>query len=220
MRKIKGMGNKIMAPEKNKNKKVQKKNNMPLLIGAAVILCLAVVVMLIPRGEQQEEASADADRNANTVESDVSRQEQPGTVKEEDAAEEEAGVQVIEAGDSLVIPISEVSATAQFYPIEVDGTRMEVLAVRDSAGNVRTAFNTCQICYGSGRGYYVQEGDVLVCQNCRNRFTIDQVEIESGGCNPWPIFEENKTVTEDTIGISYDFLQESEAIFANWKLNY
>lgn len=35
---------------------------------------------------------------------------------------------------------------------------------------IRTAFNTCQVCYSSGRGYYVQEGNVLVCQNCGNRF--------------------------------------------------
>ena len=39
----------------------------------------------------------------------------------------------------------------------------------------------------------------------------------SGGCNPWPIFSENKTVTEEQISISYDFLSASKEIFANWK---
>lgn len=29
---------------------------------------------------------------------------------------------------------------------------------------IRTAFNTCQVCYSSGKGYYVQSGNVLVCQ--------------------------------------------------------
>ena len=59
-----------------------------------------------------------------------------------------------QAGDgALVIPLSQISGTAAFFPVEVDGTAMEVIAVRDSAGKVRTAFNTCQICYGSGRGY-------------------------------------------------------------------
>lgn len=130
---------------------------------------------------------------------------------------ETGGVQTIAEGESLVIPVSEVTETASFYPIEVDGMQMEVLAVKDSAGTIRTAFNTCQICYSSGRGYYVQSGDVLVCQNCGNRFTVDQVEIESGGCNPWPIFPENKTVTGDTISISYDFLNASKEIFARWK---
>lgn len=127
--------------------------------------------------------------------------------------------QTISEGESLVIPISEISATARFYPVEVNGTQMEIIAVEDSAGNIRTAFNTCQICYSSGRGYYVQDGDALVCQNCRNRFTVDQVEIESGGCNPWPIFSENKTVTDGAISISYDYLKEATQIFANWKTN-
>ena len=130
------------------------------------------------------------------------------------------GVVTIAAGDSLVIPTGDVTTDASFYPVEVNGTNMEVIAVRDSAGNIRTAFNTCQVCYDSGRGYYVQSGDYLVCQNCGNRFSMDQVEIESGGCNPWPIFAENKTVTADEISISYDFLVEAQSIFANWKDNY
>lgn len=128
-----------------------------------------------------------------------------------------AGSQTISEGGSLVIPVSEVSTTARFYPVEVDGTEMEIIAVEDSEGNIRTAFNTCQICYSSGRGYYVQDGDALVCQNCKNRFTVDQVEIESGGCNPWPIFPENKTVTDEFISISYEYLHEATRIFANWK---
>jgi hypothetical protein len=49
---------------------------------------------------------------------------------------------------------------------------------------------------------------------------MDQVEVEGGGCNPWPIFDENKTVTEDSITISYDFLKDSKGIFAHWKGDY
>ena len=123
----------------------------------------------------------------------------------------------IASGGYLTIPTAEINNVASFYPITVDGTQMEVLAVRASDGTVRTAFNTCQSCYTSGAGYYVQQGDDLVCQNCGFHFTSDQVEIQSGGCNPWPIFAENKIVTEDEIQISYDFLKEATAIFANWK---
>lgn len=123
----------------------------------------------------------------------------------------------IEKGDSLVIKTDDLSEDAAFYPIEVDGTEMEVLAVKDSEGNIRTAFNTCQICYDSGNGYYKQEGDTLVCQNCGNSFTMDQVGQTAGGCNPSPIMDDDKTVAEDEIQISYDFLKESSDIFTNWK---
>ncbi|MDR1299800.1 MAG: DUF2318 domain-containing protein [Oscillospiraceae bacterium] len=120
----------------------------------------------------------------------------------------------------LVIPLSEISETAKFYPVEIDGTQMEVVAVEAPDGTVRTAFNTCQVCYDSGRGYYEQDGDALVCQNCGNRFAMDRVEIESGGCNPWPIFPEYKTTDAENITISHEFLSEAKVIFSNWRLEY
>lgn len=126
-----------------------------------------------------------------------------------------SGAQVITEGESLVIPINELTNTVRFYPVEVNGVSMEVIAVLDSDNNIRTAFNTCQICYNSGKGYYVQSGDKLICQNCGNEYTIDQIEVETGGCNPWPIFEENKTVTEDSVSISYEFLYESRKLLEN-----
>ena len=123
----------------------------------------------------------------------------------------------VAAGESLTIPVSEISETAGFYPVEVNGTQMEVIAVKDSSGAIRTAFNTCQICYDSGKGYYKQDGDQLVCQNCGNSFTMDQVGITSGGCNPWPILDENRIVSGEEIQISYEFLKASGDIFKNWK---
>jgi uncharacterized membrane protein len=120
----------------------------------------------------------------------------------------------------VVIPISEISSTAKFYPVGVEGTRMEVIAVKAPDGTNRTAFNTCQVCFDSGRGYYVQEGSVLVCQNCGNRFRMEQVEVVSGGCNPVPIFPQYKAVTDKTITISYDFLKEAKIIFSNWRSEY
>lgn len=120
----------------------------------------------------------------------------------------------------LVIPVSEISSTAKFYPVTVDGTKMEILAVKAPDGTIRTAFNTCEVCYTSGRGYYKQEGDTLVCQNCGNRFTMDRVEVESGSCNPWPIFDKDKTVTDESITISKDFLEKSKEIFKDWKASY
>lgn len=117
----------------------------------------------------------------------------------------------------IVIPVSEISETVKFYPAEINGIELEALAVKAPDGSIRTAFNTCQVCYSSGRGYYEQDGDVLVCQNCGNRFAMADVEVTRGGCNPVPITEEYKTVSEDTITISKDFLAEATVIFQNWK---
>ena len=96
----------------------------------------------------------------------------------------------VTSGNALSIPTDELSENAEFYPVDVDGTEMEVIAVK---------------------------GDKLVCQNCGNSFTMDQVGEISRGCDPWPILDENKTVTDEEIEISYDFLKDSADIFANWK---
>ena len=113
----------------------------------------------------------------------------------------------IKKGGYLAIPIADLSQTASFYNADLDGTEIELVALKDSKGNLRTAFNACQVCYSSGKGYYVQDGNYLVCQNCGNSFTIDQVGIASGGCNPWPILDSDRTVTDDEIQISYDVLK-------------
>lgn len=113
----------------------------------------------------------------------------------------------IKKGGYLAIPIADLSQTASFYKADLDGTEIELVALKDSKGNLRTTFNACQVCYSSGKGYYVQDGNYLVCQNCGNSFTIDQVGIASGGCNPWPILDSDRTVTDDEIQISYDVLK-------------
>lgn len=120
----------------------------------------------------------------------------------------------------LTISVSEISPKVTFYPVEVDGTQLEVLAVKAPDDTIRTAFNTCQVCFDSGRGYYKQEGDKLVCQNCGNRFAMDEVEVISGGCNPVPILPENKTPTDDSITVPLEFLQEATVIFSNWRTSY
>ncbi|MDR1353153.1 MAG: DUF2318 domain-containing protein [Treponema sp.] len=121
------------------------------------------------------------------------------------------------ADQDLVISVADVTENAAFYPVDIQGTRLEVIAVKAPDGTIRTAFNTCQVCYASGRGFYKQQGNLLVCQNCGNRFRMSQVERRSGGCNPVPIFPANKTVDNRSITISKDFLAKAKEIFSHWK---
>ena len=79
------------------------------------------------------------------------------TTEETSAADENQEISVSSRGN-LTIPADELTENTAFYPVNVDGTEMEVIAVKTSDGTIRTAFNTCQICYDSGNGYYKQEG--------------------------------------------------------------
>ena len=121
------------------------------------------------------------------------------------------------ASGDLVMLKSEISETVKFYPYKIGKTNMEVLTVKASDGTIRTAFNTCQVCYSSGQGYYKQQGSELICQNCGNRFKLDQVEKIKGGCNPVPITKENKTDDGTNITISQAFMEENKGLFGNWR---
>jgi hypothetical protein len=127
-----------------------------------------------------------------------------------------AGATILPNGD-LRIPKKEVTPTVKFYPYKAGGVLMEVLALRAPDGTVRTAFNTCQVCYSSGRGYYTQKGDYLVCNNCGNRFLSSQVELVKGGCNPVPITKDLKAEDADFITIPKALMEEAKPLFLKWK---
>ena len=120
--------------------------------------------------------------------------------------------------DDILIAKNTVTDKVQYYPVKVGKINLEVMAVKAGDGTIRTAFNTCQVCYGSPRAYYKQEGDVVVCQNCGNHFSMDMIEVQRGGCNPVPILPDEKIDNGDTIIIPGSFIAENKDLFtANWK---
>ncbi len=187
---------------KNNKKPAPRKAKKPVIYLSG-IAALAVVILAVVLATQSSAQPGTAVVQTNAPATNAAA-----------AASTEAPVP---QGSGLVIQIKDITETATFYPAEVDGVKMEVLAVKAPDGTIRTAFNTCQVCYDSGRGYYVQEGDVLVCQNCGNRFRTSDVEKVKGGCNPVPILEEEKIVDENTITIPVELMQKAKVLFADWK---
>jgi uncharacterized membrane protein len=117
----------------------------------------------------------------------------------------------------VVIPIKNVTAQASIYPVQVNGEQLEVFAVKASDGSIKTAFNTCIVCYPLGNGYYSQDGTNLICQQCGTVFAIDSIGTVSGECNPIPIPDESKTVDSQYITVPYPFLQETKATLDTLK---
>lgn len=123
----------------------------------------------------------------------------------------------ITTGGDLTVTKSDITDQMKLYPYESNGVYMEVMAVKASDGTVRTALNTCQNCYNSGKGYYTQEGNILICQNCGNKFEIDQIGILTGGCNPIPILDGIESENDEQIVIDRDALVPYESLFKEWK---
>ena len=200
---------------KNSKSSTVTKRILPILLGG-IALCLVVGILLwnvkAGGGESEIAQTKDTSQTKDTTQTKDTAQTEEATQAEVSASK---SLQ-IENG-AVAIPLSDLSSKAKFYDVEIDGTKLELLAVKASDGTIHTAFNTCQVCYSSGRGYYVQEGDQLVCQNCGNRFPIGEVGVTRNGCNPVPILENERTMDKDSIKISESFFDKYVTIFKNWK---
>lgn len=165
-----------------------KKNTLIIIVVAIFAIAIAGFTIFLPK-ENNQAAAGEATKEA-----------------------------IVNENGDLEIPVADISEKATFYAYNELDSKMEIIAVKASDGTIRTAFNTCQVCYSSGKGYYKQEGDLLTCQNCGNQFGMDDVEVTKGGCNPVPITEEYKIVNEDTITIPRELLEEAQVIFEKWKV--
>ncbi len=67
-----------------------------------------------------------------------------------------------------------------------NGITIKYFVLKSSDGVVRAAFDACDVCWPSGKGYF-QEGDNMVCRNCGKRFASVKVNEVKGGCNPAPL---------------------------------
>lgn len=180
----------VLSKSKKSNVKSKKAINNYVLVGVLLLLVFVGYKLIAPQND-------DAQNNKNV-----------------------AAVNITEGvldGIDLKITKADITEKATFYSYKEAGTYMEVIALKASDGSIRTALNTCQVCFDSGKGYYKQVGNTLVCQNCGNVFGVDDVEIVKGGCNPVPIFKENKAEDGEYVTISGEYLADNQDYFKRWK---
>lgn len=89
---------------------------------------------------------------------------------------------------------------AHHYTYMHEGRPIEFFILKSKDGVVRAAFNACDVCFGSKKGY-TQDGDYMVCNNCGRRFPADQINVLQGGCNPSPL---QRAVEGDSLVIQVD----------------
>lgn len=116
--------------------------------------------------------------------------------------------------DTITIPKSEISEKPLYVNYDASGTTVQLIFVIASDGTYRVSLNTCQSCNPSPRAYFTEKNGKLVCQNCGNQFTTDDVGVSARGCNPMNIeYEENaEGITLQTSVL--DFYKE---YFAKWQ---
>ena len=85
------------------------------------------------------------------------------------------------------ISLNEVSdGMAHYFKYSTGGKDVKFFVLKANDGQVRAALDACDVCYREKRGYR-QEGQIMVCNNCDNKFPADKINLLRGGCNPVPL---------------------------------
>lgn len=114
----------------------------------------------------------------------------------------------------ITIKKSKLSKDASFINYKAGDITVQLIAVIADDNTYRLSFNICQSCNPSPKAYFVQQGKKLVCQNCGNQFTMNDVGTASYGCNPAMIpFSQ----TDSEIVVSTEILEKVAPAFKNWR---
>jgi hypothetical protein len=125
-----------------------------------------------------------------------------------------------ETGEAVLLGNGEIKLTAsifsdnqaRFYNVKMpDNKVIYFFVVKDKNGIYHAAANACQVCFSVRKGFH-QEGNEIVCDNCGNRYPLEKIATEKGGCNPAPI-NPNLTVKDGKLTIKQAELQEVAGFF-------
>ncbi len=92
-----------------------------------------------------------------------------------------------DTGGNIVIPLADVSdGNAHYYQYKTSSNTVKFFIIKSRDGVVRAAFDACDVCFSSRKGYS-QDGEVMICNNCGQRFHSSRINVVKGGCNPAPL---------------------------------
>ncbi|TFG57943.1 MAG: DUF2318 domain-containing protein [Spirochaetales bacterium] len=110
----------------------------------------------------------------------------------------------------ITIPVDKVmDGKAHFYEYKFGKNTIYYFVLKSSDNVIRAAFNACDVCYQSKKGYR-QDGDYMICNNCGSRFTSVSINIVKGGCNPSPL---DRTISGNNVVINVSDMEKGIAYF-------
>ena len=115
------------------------------------------------------------------------------------------------SGTDVSLPVSTFAdGKAKFYRYTTAaGRQLRFFVMRSADGAIRAAFDACVVCWDQRKGYH-QEGDDMVCNNCRRHFRSTAINVVQGGCNPAPL---DRTLAGDQVTFSASALASGAALF-------
>jgi uncharacterized membrane protein len=115
-------------------------------------------------------------------------------------------------GDTIQIKMSDITNTAKFFSYNDNGILIRYFVVKGTDNLVHVAIDACDVCYTEKRGYK-QENNYMKCENCGQKFVIENLGTDNleGGC--WPSYLPVKIEVE-AISIKISDLRLKSFMFA------
>ncbi len=90
----------------------------------------------------------------------------------------------------VLISVEKVNdGTAHYYVYRGEQQEVKFFVVKSADGVIRAAFDACDVCFHSKKGYS-QDGEFMTCNNCGRKFHSNRINVVQGGCNPAPLMRE------------------------------
>ena len=122
-----------------------------------------------------------------------------------------ATAELLPPGGDVRLPAKQFQdGQAHFYRyITTNGREIRFFVIQSPDGVIRTAFDSCELCYRERRGYQ-QAGNAMVCNSCRRTFPLSGINMVKGDCNPSPV---ERAVEGDQVLLKASNLELGAAYF-------
>lgn len=189
---------------------------LPIITVIIVIIAICIVVFK----HKDSKVSGKATNTITTTSSLATTNNEISTTTKTNVSTSESSRKIdatLDENGDIIIKLENLdSSNATFITYKTEnGYKVELVAVKDENNNIDVAFNTCQVCNGSPRAYFVQKSGKLICQNCGNIFSLSSIGQNGAGCTPITISDSNMTKIENGVIISKQFLIQNEILFKN-----
>lgn len=165
----------------------KKKNGFIYVVIIAVLVCI-IGFLLIPKKDSDTQST-------KRVEPKSTENSRYKNVKDKDGI--------------LTFPLSSFTDKVQYFEYELPESKVRFFILKSNDGEIRAAFDACDVCFGSRRGYN-QVGDSMRCNNCGQTFPEDKINVVLGGCNPSPL---NREIVGDNLVIRVDDIKLGSRFF-------
>jgi len=176
-------------------------------IFSIILILVSITVgyfIIRPKQEVKEQNQSSIIQNINKTENSQSSQSQF-------LGEKGKTIDIVDGRISIIANVLDDNLARYYHTKLPNGKIIYFFVVKDKAGIYRAAANACQVCYDARMGFR-QEGDFMVCDTCGNKYPLEKIATEKGGCNPGPI-NPNLEVRDGKIFIKQSDLEQVSNFF-------